>query len=34
MEELEGNLDEPDAQDYEGPENGRLIRDHITNTFL
>ena len=33
MEELEGNLDEPGVQDYEGPENGRPIRDHITNTF-
>ena len=34
MEDLEDDNDEPDVQDYRGPENGRLIRDHITNTFF
>ena len=34
MEDLEDDDDEPDVQDYQGPENGRLIRDHITNTFF
>ena len=34
MEDLEDDDDEPDVQDYQGPENGCLIRDHITNTFF
>ena len=33
MEDLEDDDDEPDVQDYQGPENGRLIRDHITNSI-
>ena len=34
MENFEDNDDEQDVQDYQRPENGRLIRDHITNTFF
>jgi hypothetical protein len=34
IEDPEDDIDEADVQDYQGPENGHLIRDHITNTFF
>lgn len=34
MEDLEEADDQPAVQDYSGPANGNLIRDHITNTFF
>ena len=34
MEDEEGDEDEPDVQEYQGLARGRLIRDHIANTFF
>ena len=33
MEDLDDD-DEPEVPEYQGPEGGRLIRDHIANTFF
>lgn len=34
MEDLDNDDDDPEVPDYQGPESGRLIRDHIANTFF
>lgn len=32
--EDDGNIEDNDVDEYHGPENGNMIRDHITNTFF